>query len=89
MSITETIANKVVEGMYNGNFKDWYNLNGKHYLPLGDFGGIEKQRNKTYFMNNVDNNIYLISSISFATLDDEHYFLRMKIEGNELYIPIM
>jgi len=88
MMASENQANKICEGIYNRNFKDWYCLNGNYYAPIGDVAGLEIKRNKVYFHNFIDNNIYLVRFVEFATLDERTYFIHLVLKDKELFIPI-
>ena len=92
-TITRDTALKLFKGIHEKNFKGWMKTgtsrDKKFYLPIGDQFGVEVQRNKTYFYNFGKNAKDKVNNFEYATLDDEHFFLRVILyDAEDVFIPI-
>lgn len=90
--ITKENAKNLFEGTKMKRFSNWSKLGKTRYLTICDVLGVEVIKKDKYLYDIPQNKKYKIKRIEYATLDDEHYFLRIifdEKEMNDIFIPIL
>lgn len=89
--ITKTDAKNLFEGTKMSKFGSWYKLGKVRYLPICEVLGVEVIKKDKYLYDIPQNKKYKIKRMEYATLDEEHFFLRIIFDENmnDIFIPIL